>query len=369
MTIPDLTPIRVSQAINSIDIGHKRAGKLLKKAFYQNYNNHNHITLSQILHLMAKHYEIFDGIEFDYKFFNDFFKLVIKNLYKFTIREKTNILWSSAYLKIETKYIPEIFQIFNSLKIFICNFNGQDACNCLYAFTQFCIKDVEFISKLVERIKQIYLTLENIQIATIILSLANLNYRDEELIIILLKLINNNFYIFESIQVANILFALAVFNIRHEEIIFKCIDYFRENEIKILKQKIQLIHALIFFNINPKVININKEKVFKEMESTYKEIFIVNDFEKEIALLLDAAQIKYQQQVFISGYCADFLINNIVLECDGDIYHLRDSQMRDKILKEQGYDVVHILASEINQADDQLEFILKKLTPFYKLSC
>lgn len=93
----------------------------------------------------------------------------------------------------------------------------------------------------------------------------------------------------------------------------------------------------------------------KYREARLKQVFPKGDtlIEKAIQKELTKRGIFFQKQISLIGkYQADILINNLVVECDGDYWHnypdgLEKDRVRDKDLIEAGYQVLRFWGNEI----------------------
>ena len=74
--------------------------------------------------------------------------------------------------------------------------------------------------------------------------------------------------------------------------------------------------------------------------------------EKRMRLELERRGIKHRQEVAIDRYVADFVVNDIVIECDGNYWHRKEEtkikdQAKDVMLSLYGYRVMRFSESEL----------------------
>jgi len=94
--------------------------------------------------------------------------------------------------------------------------------------------------------------------------------------------------------------------------------------------------------------------------------------ESRLGRMLRLLNIKFEQRAYVSGKEVDFLVKRagkkgLIIEADGDRYHLNEEKrkIRDKHLKNAGFDIVHIWCSEI---EDAPEIPYADLAKLFKIS-
>lgn len=83
-----------------------------------------------------------------------------------------------------------------------------------------------------------------------------------------------------------------------------------------------------------------------------------SSIEKIVKEYLQKRGVGFRQQVLISKYMVDFLIDNLIVECDGDYWHnlehiKRRDGLKDKTLKNMGYDILRLTETNIRNGSFQ----------------
>ena len=101
-----------------------------------------------------------------------------------------------------------------------------------------------------------------------------------------------------------------------------------------------------------------------EVAAKEKQVTTPSSLDTDVRRILDVLPVTYEQQVLIEGYRVDFLIKTageeVVLECDGVIYHRTEDRLRNAVIS-QKYRIVRITNEEFNAAKDKQAFVFGRL--------
>lgn len=113
-----------------------------------------------------------------------------------------------------------------------------------------------------------------------------------------------------------------------------------------------LLPALEFLGIKLPY-NQNPGRIAKQFIALDKNT--ISGFEEDVAYVLNAMKIAYKQNQTILVYRPDFIIERsgkqLILECDGDLFHPFPKLLRNKVLRQRGYYYTIITGGEYIKLD------------------
>lgn len=138
----------------------------------------------------------------------------------------------------------------------------------------------------------------------------------------------------------------------------KCADDFKRNYVERTCKQCERVFEIPLWEVN------NGKGTFCTREC-FIEYNGETSIEEKVRLALEKLGIKYQQEVKIGAYRADFLLpeSKIVIECDGEYWHRslkareRDKR-KDEFLTENGYQIIRLSEEQIRSDSLNLRELL-----------